>query len=220
LSRRTARQPGLLVASLFAGFAVGVAYRFLFDPAVERDLINFVRSGLQGAGVALAVLAVQIGFASGARSRLGSALRGLPLPGELVVRAVVMAALVIVVSLTLQFLLYWRPDHLDWLTPLWLTVTLPRVVLIAFGFSLVVGIVTEMRRLIGGALLTSVLLGTYHRPVRQQLIVMFLDIAHSTGLAEAMGELRVHDLITRFFFDIDGPISDYGGAVHAYVATR
>ena len=82
---------------------------------------------------------------------------------------------------------------------------------------LVVGVVTETRRLIGGTLLTSVVLGTYHRPVRQQLIVMFLDIAHSTGLAEAMGELRVHDLITRFFFDIDGPISDYGGAVHAYV---
>ena len=73
---------------------------------------------------------------------------------------------------------------------------------------------TETRRLPGGALLTSVVLGTYHRPVRQQLIVMFFDIAHSTGLAEAMGELR-HDLITRFFFDIDEPISDHGGAVHA-----
>jgi len=27
----------------------------------------------------------------------------------------------------------------------------------------------------------------------------------------------VHDLITRFFFDIEAPITDYGGAVHAYV---
>jgi hypothetical protein len=109
--RQAARQPGPLVASLFAGFAVGVAYRFLFDPAVEQDLINFVRSGLQGAGVALAVLAVQIGFASGAQYRLGSTLRRLPLPGELVVRAVVMAAVVIVVNLTMQFLLYWQPSH-------------------------------------------------------------------------------------------------------------
>ena len=76
---------------------------------------------------------------------------------------------------------------------------------------------TEIQRLIGGALLTSVLLGTYHRPSRQRLIVMFLDLANSTRLAEAMGELRVHDLITRFFFDIDEPIADFGGAVHAYV---
>jgi adenylate cyclase len=66
-------------------------------------------------------------------------------------------------------------------------------------------------------MLTSVVLGTYHRPAREQRIVMFLDIAGSTRLAEEMGELRVHDLITRFFFDIDEPISDHGGAVHAYV---
>jgi class 3 adenylate cyclase len=46
---------------------------------------------------------------------------------------------------------------------------------------------------------------------------MFLDLANSTRLAEAMGELRVHDLITRFFFDIDEPIADFGGAVLAYV---
>ena len=165
----------------------------------------------------MAVLAVQVGFASGARSRLGSALRRLPLAAEVVVRALVMATVLVVVGLTLQFLLYWGPYRLDWLTRQWLTVNLPRIVLIGFGFSLVVGVVVETGRLIGGELLTSVLLGTYHRPARQRLIVMFLDLAHSTRLAELMGELRVHDLITRFFFDIDEPISDFEGRVHAYV---
>ena len=72
---------------------------------------------------------------------------------------------------------------------------------------MVIGVTAEIQRLIGGALLTSVLLGTYHRPSRQRRIVMFLDLASSTRLAEAMGELRVHDLITRFFFDIDEPIA-------------
>jgi class 3 adenylate cyclase len=66
-------------------------------------------------------------------------------------------------------------------------------------------------------MLVNVALGTYHRPKREQLIVMFLDLANSTQLAEAMGELKIHDLITRFFFDIEAPITDYGGAVHAYV---
>jgi class 3 adenylate cyclase len=73
------------------------------------------------------------------------------------------------------------------------------------------------RSSLGAPMLLSVVLGTYHRPARRQLIVMFLDIAGSTRLAEEMGELRVHDLITRFFFDIDEPISVNGGAVHAYV---
>jgi adenylate cyclase len=215
--RRAARHNRILIGSLVAGLAVGIGYRFLFDPASERDLANFIRSAAQGAGVALSVFAVQMGFASGARSRFGFALRRLPLAGELVVRVVVMAIVVIAVNLILQFLLYWGPLRLRWLNRVWLTDTLPRVIVIGFGFSLVVGVATEMRRLIGGGLLTSALLGTYHRPVRQQLIVMFLDIAHSTGLAEAMGELRVHDLITRFFFDIDEAISDHGGEVHAYV---
>ena len=215
--RHATRRPGFLAASLITGFVVGLAYRAIFDPAAEQGLTDFLRSGLEGAGLAMAVVAVQTGFASGARSRLGSTLRRLPLAGELVVRAVVMAAVVIVVSLTLQFLLYWEPYHLDWLTPFWLTVTLPRIVLIGFGLSLIVGVGVEIQRLIGGPLLTSVLLGTYHRPVRRELIVMFLDLAHSTRLAEAMGELKVHDLVTRFFYDIDAPISDYGGAVHAYV---
>ena len=87
---------------------------------------------------------------------------------------------------------------------------------IFFG-SLVTGAIFAFRRLIGGRVLGSFLLGTYHRPRRQERIVMFLDIAGSTALAEQLGELRVHDLITRFFFDIDRPIADHDGEVHSYV---
>ena len=46
---------------------------------------------------------------------------------------------------------------------------------------------------------------------------MFLDLAGSTSLAEAMGELRVQNLLTRFFYDIDDAIVAHGGEVHAYV---
>ena len=87
-----------------------------------------------------------------------------------------------------------------------------------FAAAMVIGVGVETERLIGGELLTSVLLGTYHRPARQRLIVMFLDLAHSTRLAESMGECELTDLaITRFFFDIAQPISDFKGRVHAYV---
>jgi adenylate cyclase len=94
---------------------------------------------------------------------------------------------------------------------------LPRIIAIGFAISLVAGVITETERLISGPVLTSIVLGTYHRPAREQRIVMFLDIAGLTRLAEEMGELRVHDLITRFFFDIDEPISDHAGTVLAYV---
>jgi adenylate cyclase len=46
---------------------------------------------------------------------------------------------------------------------------------------------------------------------------MFLDLIGSTRQAEALGEVRVHDFITRFFREIDSPIVSHRGEVHAYV---
>ena len=60
-----------MATSLLGGFVAGVAYRILMDPAEERTLANFLRSGIHGVGITLTVWLVQTGFASGARSRLG-----------------------------------------------------------------------------------------------------------------------------------------------------
>ncbi len=215
---RSARQrSSLLIASLITGLIAGIAYRSLVDKAAERDLANYLRSGLHGIGIALAGWTVQVGFASIARSSLGVMLRRLPLFGEVIIRSLVMAFVVIVVGVFLQLVLYLEPFRLYWFTSDWFITTLPWIVAIGVGISVVLGMAAEIGRLIGRPLLASVVLGTYHRPAREQRIVMFLDIAGSTRLAEAMGELRVHDLITRFFFDIDDLIADHGGAVLAYV---
>src|SRR5204863_5740784 len=112
----------------------------------------------------------------------------------------------------LQFVLYPFP-----LSQRWLADELPLIVGIGFSVSLFVGAIFELRRMVGSRVLGSFLLGTYHRPRREQRIVMFLDLADSTALAERLGEVRVHDLITRFFFDIDQPIADHDWEVHAYV---
>ena len=59
---------------------------------------------------------VQTVFAAGARSHLGAALRRLPLAGELLVRALVMTAALIVVGVSLQPVLYAEPYRLHWFT--------------------------------------------------------------------------------------------------------
>src|SRR5947209_12142888 len=128
------------------------------------------------------------------------------------IKALTMTAALTIVAVGLQFVLYPFP-----VSQRWLTGQLPRIVGIGFSISLFVGAIFAFRRMIGGRVLGSFLLGTYHRPRREQRIIMFLDIADSTALAEQLGEVRVHDLITRFFFDIDEPIADYEGEVHAYV---
>ena len=88
-----------------------------------------------------------------------------------------------------------------------------------FGFfaSLLVLSAYELIRLVGSRVLFNVALGRYRSPVREARVLMFLDLANSTSLAESMGELRVQGLLTRFFFDIDGAIVAHGGEVHAYV---
>ena len=202
---------------LVVGFIVGVGLRLSIDDAAERDLANFVRSGLHGSGIAFAAWIVQGYFAAKAHSSVGAALRRMTLLAEVLVRSLVMTVVIVIVGLSLQIALYAESLQLHWLTVHWFKTTLPWIVAIGLTISLMVGVVTETVRLIGGPLLASIVLGTYHRPVREQLIVMFLDLADSTPLAEKLGELRVHDFITRFFFDIDEPINDHDGSVLSYV---
>ena len=99
------------------------------------------RLDVHGAGLALTARVVQTAFASNARSSLGLALRLLPLWGELLVRALVMTAALIVVGVSLQLVLYAEPlGH--WFTSGWFTSTLPRIVAIGFAISLVFGALT------------------------------------------------------------------------------
>ena len=82
------RRRPLVAATIISaiGFAVGIGYRFFIDNAGERELANYLRSGLHGVGIALAGWAVQNTVGPNARSSLGAALRRLPLLRELVVR--------------------------------------------------------------------------------------------------------------------------------------
>ena len=101
-ARHALQRPGVLAASLTTGFLIGIAYRyFVYDPT-PGNLANYARSGIHGAGLALTARVVQTAFASNARSSLGLALRRLPLWGELLVRALVMTAALIVVGVSLQ----------------------------------------------------------------------------------------------------------------------
>jgi hypothetical protein len=53
LMRYVAQHFGLLAALLITGLIVGIAYRFLLDDVAERNLANYIRSGLHGVGIAL-----------------------------------------------------------------------------------------------------------------------------------------------------------------------
>ena len=210
--RYARRHLGFLAGLVVTAIAVGVVYRYSFDQLEERTLSYYLRSCLHAIGLALSGWAVLLSF-SAPQLHLRSMLRRLPQIAELAIKALAMTAVLTIAAVGLQLVLY----PATFFSQDWLVHHLPSIVAISFSVSLVTGAIFEFRRLIGGRVLGSFVLGTYHRPRREHRIVMFLDIAGSTTLAEQLGEVRVHDLITSFFFDIARPIAGHDGEVHAYV---
>jgi len=196
-----------LVVAVF-GLLFGMTVRYFVDSPLEASVANYLGSGLHGVGVALAGWATHLYFAS----RRSEWISRWPLMMDLAVRSAAMAVVVALAVLGLEPLLHWHRIEAHWLVD-----TFPTIVAIAFLGALLVGAIFELTRLVGSRVLFNVALGRYRTPVREARVLMFLDLAGSTSLAETMGELRVQGLLTRFFFDIDGAIVAHGGEVHAYV---
>jgi class 3 adenylate cyclase len=208
---------GVLIASLVAGFAIGALYDCLFLRQLGLGLRGVLITGIYGVVIAATCWASLVVLAGGPNSKFGRALRRLPPIIEMGLRALVVAASVAMVGFVLLLLLYPTPHGLRPVVEGWLRDDLWRILTVTFAVSLMVRLGVELHQLIGGELILSALFGTYKRPVRRELVVMFLDIANSTGIAESLGEQRVHDFVTRFFRDIDPTIRAFGGRVHEYV---
>jgi len=203
---RGAIKPTVFLAII--GLLGGIAYRYFIDDPIEATLPYYLRSSLHGLGITLAAWGVHLYFTSRQSARVSK----WPLSMDLAVRSATMAVVVASAALVLQMALYWESIKTKWLIE-----QFPGVVAISFFGSLLVLSAFELTRLIGSRVLFNVALGRYRSPVREARVLMFLDLANSTSLAESMGELRVQGLLTRFFFDIDGAIVAHGGEVHAYV---
>ena len=202
------RQLTAWVGVAFIGIVFGIVYRYFVDDPGEAVFANYLRSALHGTLVSCFGWGANLYF----NARASRWMRTWPLPAEIGVRAVAMAVTIGVVIAGLQVLIYDRPFSADWLVH-----DFPKIIAFAFALSVVFGALFELLRLIGGRVLINVILGRYRHPMREERVLMFLDLAGSTSLAEALGELRMQELLTRFFFDIDAPIVAHGGEVHAYV---
>jgi adenylate cyclase len=202
------RIPPTLIFVAVAGVVFGVVYRYFLDDPSEASLAFYLRSAAHGLLVAV--------FGWGANlyinSRASRWLRTWPILAEIALRAVMLAVAIAIVIAVLERAIYDRP-----LSTQWLQGDFPRIIVMALVLSILFGSVFELMRLIGGRVLLNVVLGRYRHPTREDRVMMFLDLAGSTSLAEALGEVRMQELLTRFFFDIDEPIVAHGGEVHAYV---
>lgn len=92
----------------------------------------------------------------------------------------------------------------------------PFVLPVVIAFSVIGIVVMRAAHFIGIETLFHLTVGTYHRPVIQQKMLVFLDINNSTGLAEQLGAIVTKSLVGKFLFDISKPITDHGGEIYLY----
>jgi len=93
---------------------------------------------------------------------------------------------------------------------------LPFILPIVIAVSVIGIVVMRAVHFIGIETLFHLMIGTYHRPVVEQKVLVFVDINNSTALAERLGALKIKSLVGKFLFDISKPLTDYGGEIYLY----
>jgi len=93
---------------------------------------------------------------------------------------------------------------------------LPFILPIFIAFSVIGIVIMRAVHFIGIDTLFHLMVGTYHRPVVEQKVLVFIDINNSTALAERLGALKIKSLVGKFLFDISKPITDHGGEIYLY----
>jgi adenylate cyclase len=120
-------------------------------------------------------------------------------------------AVLFVIAIHLSHLLTGRLDTLP-IAYQRLPLALPLVI----AFSVIGIVVMRTVHFIGIETLFHLMIGTYHRPVIEEKVLLFLDINDSTGLAERLGAVQIKSLVGKFLFDVSKPITDYGGEIYLY----
>ena len=93
---------------------------------------------------------------------------------------------------------------------------LPFALPLVIAFSVIGIVVMRTVHFIGIETLFHLMIGTYHRPVLEEKVLLFLDINNSTALAEHLGAVQIKSLVGKFLFDVSKPITDYGGEIYLY----
>lgn len=89
------------------------------------------------------------------------------------------------------------------------------------GLSLIISLVSnfldELHRKLGRDAIFNLIFGKYHQVKQEDRLFLFIDLNHSTDIAEEMGELEYSHFLQDYYYDISEPIARYLGRVYQYV---
>jgi adenylate cyclase len=84
-------------------------------------------------------------------------------------------------------------------------------------FLVMITFTIQMSRKIGYSTLLDMITGKYHVPGEEERIFMLLDLKSSTAIAEKFGNLKYHQFLNDFYYDITKCILTAKGNIYRYV---
>lgn len=91
------------------------------------------------------------------------------------------------------------------------------VFLYALAVCALIVFILRVRDLLGRQVFTSMLISRYRRPVKEERVFLFIDLADSTAFAEKHGDLRAQEYLKALFAAFAEPVRRHKGAIDDYV---
>lgn len=91
------------------------------------------------------------------------------------------------------------------------------VFLYALAVCAFIVFILRVRDLLGRDVFTSMLISRYRRPVKEERVFLFIDLADSTAFAERHGDLRAQEYLKALFAAFAEPVRRHKGAIDDYV---
>lgn len=87
----------------------------------------------------------------------------------------------------------------------------------AFKGSIIIVFLLQLDVLLGDGAFRRYMSGKFHKPKKQNMVFMFLDMKGSTKMAEKLGDEKYYSLVDDFFHDISRPIIESEAEIYKYV---
>lgn len=92
-----------------------------------------------------------------------------------------------------------------------------RDTLVSLAIVIVFVALGQLSSIIGLRRFVHLVVGRYFRPVQEERIFLFVDLIGSSAAAQDMGDVRFHEYLSEFFYQVDRAIVRWGGEVVSYV---
>lgn len=92
-------------------------------------------------------------------------------------------------------------------------------VIVAYALLIMVTVnfARQLSRKLGQGMILAYISGQYKQPVKQESVVVFLDLIGSKKIIEKLGALRFHEFLNDWIFDITESIVRHSGTILHYV---